>query len=106
MLAPLGTDRSIADLWSALGGELKPSIDLIVTAPFVIDVAQKAGPPVLEEPRLAIVTPQGNEQAGGGRRAGRKASAAVVEPPIPDETRRSGSDHQPGRIVRVREIGR
>lgn len=103
---PLGTDRSIADLWSALGGELKPSIDLIVTAPFVIDVAQKAGPPVLEEPRLAIVTRQGNEQAGGGRRAGRKASAAVVEPPIPDETRRSGSDHQPGRIVRVREIGR
>jgi hypothetical protein len=102
---PLGSDRSIADVWSALGGELKPSIDLIVTAPFVIDVAQPAGPPVLEEPRLAIVTPLGNEDAGGSRRSGR-AAAARAEVPIADETRRSGADRQPGRIVRVRGIGR
>ena len=103
---PLGSDRSIADVWSALGGELKPSIDLIVTAPFVVDVAQPAGPPVLEEPRLSIVTPAGNEQAGGGRRTDRRPAAAEVDRAIPDETRRSGSDHQPGRIVRVRGLGR
>ncbi|GAA4525422.1 DUF4255 domain-containing protein [Amycolatopsis samaneae] len=30
---PLGEGRSLSELWSALGGELKPSIDLLVTAP-------------------------------------------------------------------------
>lgn len=30
---PLGEGRSLTELWSALGGELKPSIDLLVTAP-------------------------------------------------------------------------
>jgi hypothetical protein len=107
---PLGSDRSIADIWSALGGELKPSIDLIVTAPFVVDVSQAAGPPVLEEPRLAIVTPDGHEDAGGSRRsAARRASAkreGPPEPPAPDETRRTGTDRQPGRIVRVRGLER
>ena len=102
---PLGADRSIADVWSALGGELKPSIDLIVTAPFVVAATQAAGPPVLEEPRLAIVTPNGNEDAGGGRRA-RRAAAAPAADVQPDETRRSGADRQPGRIVRVRGLGR
>ena len=29
---PLPEDRSISDVWSALGGELKPSIDVIVSA--------------------------------------------------------------------------
>src|SRR5664280_1546460 len=33
---PLGPDRSIADVWSALGGELKPSLDLVFNAPFVV----------------------------------------------------------------------
>ena len=28
-----GQERSLADIWSALGGELKPSLDLVVTAP-------------------------------------------------------------------------
>lgn len=103
---PLGSDRSIADVWSALGGELKPSIDVIVTAPFVVDVSQAAGPPVLEEPRLAIVTPNGNEAAGGSRRAGRRQPS--VQPGLvqPDETRRLGAEPQPGRIVRVRGLDR
>lgn len=30
---PLPEDRSMSDLWNALGGELKPSVDLVVTAP-------------------------------------------------------------------------
>ena len=30
---PLTEDRSIADLWTALGGELKPSLEVVVTAP-------------------------------------------------------------------------
>ena len=30
---PFTEDRSLSDLWTALGGELKPSLDVVVTAP-------------------------------------------------------------------------
>lgn len=30
---PLAEDRSVSDLWTALGGELKPSLEVVVTAP-------------------------------------------------------------------------
>ena len=30
---PPPEDRAFADVWSALGGELKPSLDLVVSAP-------------------------------------------------------------------------
>src|SRR5699024_7092067 len=32
---PPSEDRGFADVWSALGGQLKPSIDVVVTAPFI-----------------------------------------------------------------------
>jgi len=35
---PPPEDRALSDVWSALGGELKPSLDLVVTTP--IDVAR------------------------------------------------------------------
>ncbi|GGV37360.1 hypothetical protein GCM10010245_59480 [Streptomyces spectabilis] len=40
--------RSLADIWSALGGELKPSLDLAVTVPFPAHPDYDAGPPVTE----------------------------------------------------------
>ncbi|MGX5185033.1 DUF4255 domain-containing protein [Streptomyces avermitilis] len=40
--------RSLAEIWSALAGELKPSLDLVVTAPFPSFPEYDAGPPVLE----------------------------------------------------------
>jgi hypothetical protein len=43
---PPPPDRSLSDVWSALGGELKPSLDLVVTAPFDVQRQQEAGPPV------------------------------------------------------------
>lgn len=43
---PPPEDRSFADVWTALGGELKPSIDLVVTAPIFTARAFEAGPPV------------------------------------------------------------
>ena len=39
-------DRSFADFWSALGGELRPSLDVRVTAPILPGSAEPAGPPV------------------------------------------------------------
>jgi Pvc16 N-terminal domain len=41
---PPPEDRSFADVWSALGGELKPSLDIVVSAPVV------AGPPIQVAP--------------------------------------------------------
>ncbi|MFE6165505.1 DUF4255 domain-containing protein [Streptomyces sp. NPDC056486] len=40
--------RSLADIWSALGGELKPSLDVTVTVPFPAYPDYDAGPPVTE----------------------------------------------------------
>jgi hypothetical protein len=74
---PPPQDRSLSDVWSALGGELKPSLDLVVIAPFEIKVAIPAGPPVLEEPRFSFAGPDRETEdaatpaarAGKGRRA-------------------------------------
>ena len=52
---PVPADRNIADVWSAMGGELKPSLDLIVTAPLDIERSLTAGPPVQEVPFLELV---------------------------------------------------
>ncbi|MGH3826398.1 MAG: DUF4255 domain-containing protein [Pseudonocardiaceae bacterium] len=43
---PPPEDRAFADVWSALGGELKPSLDLVVTAPVDGGRLFPAGPPV------------------------------------------------------------
>ncbi|MFI0814974.1 DUF4255 domain-containing protein [Streptomyces sp. NPDC021098] len=40
--------RSLAEIWSALGGMLKPSLDLVVTVPFPAHPDYDAGPPVTE----------------------------------------------------------
>lgn len=43
---PPPEDRAFADVWSALGGELKPSLDVVVTVPMSTGVVFEAGPPV------------------------------------------------------------
>jgi hypothetical protein len=45
---PPPEDRGFADVWSALGGELKPSLDVVVTTPVDTGVEFPAGPPVRE----------------------------------------------------------
>src|SRR4029077_5739617 len=82
---PPPQDRSISDVWSALGGELKPSLDLIVNAPFDVKVAMPAGPPVLEEPKFSFAGSDGeSDQAAGSAARGRAG----------------GSDEAPGRAAR------
>ncbi|MDT0468093.1 MULTISPECIES: DUF4255 domain-containing protein [Streptomyces] len=46
--------RSIADIWSALGGELKPSLEVVVVAPMPVTADYTVAPPVLE-PMVAVV---------------------------------------------------
>ncbi|MEJ3405455.1 DUF4255 domain-containing protein [Rathayibacter sp. YIM 133350] len=43
---PPPEDRAFADVWSSLGGELKPSLDVVVTAPISTGVVYRVGPPV------------------------------------------------------------
>ena len=52
---PPPQDRALSDVWSALGGELKPSLDVSVIAPLLPDRAVDAGPPVRVEPVLKVV---------------------------------------------------
>jgi hypothetical protein len=46
---PPPEDRALSDVWSALGGELKPSLDLVVIAPFDPTPDIPIAPPVLEQ---------------------------------------------------------
>src|SRR5438445_7946867 len=96
---PPPQDRSISDVWSALGGELKASLDLVVNAPFEVKLAIPAGPPVLEEPRFSFARPDGESEdattpAARGGRARRGAAAAEAAKPVgapgPDGPKASG----------------
>ena len=77
---PPPEDRSFADVWSALGGELKPSLDVVVSAPTDTGQQYHAGPPVIDPARISLGGSGGwppreaREQAGGG---GRRGAAAV-----------------------------
>ncbi|EFC85046.1 DUF4255 domain-containing protein [Parafrankia sp. EUN1f] len=80
---PTGADRGIADVWNALGGELKPSLDLVVVAPFDparVEPVRKlvaADPEVhlrasATDPRApAAPPPPGSRPAGAGPRTRR-----------------------------------
>ncbi|MFG1951410.1 DUF4255 domain-containing protein [Micromonospora sp. NPDC048830] len=42
---PPPEDRAFADVWTALGGELKPSLDVVISAPVDSGRVVEAGPP-------------------------------------------------------------
>lgn len=97
---PPPADRSLSDVWTALGGELKPSLDLVAVAPVVDTREQAAGPPVLEQPRIRV---------GGEPAAGRRLPAATEKPPPvppPEEEVSAGASKQPGRVLRLRGSAR
>ena len=103
---PLGPDRSIADVWSALGGELKPSLDVVFNAPFVVGRSLVAGAPVREAPRLSIARP---DDVAGPERPGRSMRTRRGGPLTPDgtpaaqdETVSGGTKAKPGRTYRIR----
>lgn len=81
---PPPEDRAFADVWSALGGELKPSLDLVVVAPMWTGREYPAGPPV--EGGLTI---DASDLVDGGRDEARRKH---VPPPVADpRARRRGS---------------
>ncbi|MGZ4602065.1 MAG: DUF4255 domain-containing protein [Kineosporiaceae bacterium] len=56
---PPPEDRAFADVWSALGGELKPSLDVVVTAPTDTGQRRETGPPVTAPPRVTVSGQEG-----------------------------------------------
>jgi hypothetical protein len=54
---PPPEDRALSDVWSALGGELKPSLDLVVVLPWDLDRAKETGPPVSQPPVVDLHDP-------------------------------------------------
>lgn len=90
---PVSEGRAATDVWSALGGELKPAIDLRVTAPLA---GQRipAGPPVTEG---IVVRTAGPYSEPGGRHLRYDGSTAQGtgfaisrEKPAPPARRRRG----------------
>ena len=78
-------DRAISDIWSALGGELKPSLDLVVTAPVDTRQVETAGPPVQEPIRFTVHRTTDGVFEDGGRRP-RRAGPEDVVPERQQET--------------------
>lgn len=97
---PASQERSLADIWSALGGELKPSLDVVVTAPIVVSLSSPYGPPVLAGPTIGISGAGAAETASGRRRG---AAAGTPLEPLPEETVPRGADSgRTGVTLRVR----
>ncbi|MGH3622104.1 MAG: DUF4255 domain-containing protein [Sciscionella sp.] len=51
---PPGDDRSFADVWTALGGQLKPSLDLVICAPVAVGLPAPLMPLVSEPLRVSL----------------------------------------------------
>jgi hypothetical protein len=51
---PPPEDRSFADVWSALGGELKPSLDIVVSAPTWTGRVYPAAPHIEAPPEVSM----------------------------------------------------
>jgi hypothetical protein len=103
---PPPEDRALSDTWSALGGELKPSLDLVVTAPIDARGLTHVGPLVMETPRISLEGRSG--QSEEARRRRQPSEQAAVEDqespdvPVPEETMVGGKEPQPGRVFRIR----
>lgn len=126
---PPSQDRSLADVWSALGGELKPSLDVVVIAPIMVGRIAPYGPPVRTSASIGLAAQgeperfagangaNGNGNGKTGKGGTGKAAAAAAESE-PDEGSVGGKVLElipavadpgtpaPGMSLRVRTIRR
>ena len=110
---PPPQDRSLSDVWSALGGELKPSLDLILIAPLLPERFTEAGPPVTSEPRADDGRPRQRlgrdpwwtDRAGGSPTRRQRRRHRPPPAPTADRSRRRAPGQEaelPTRWVRMR----
>jgi len=113
---PPPQDRSISDVWTALGGELKPSLDLVLLAAIDAGTVRRAGPPVLETPRIRVSDGRAVTGDRPRRRPGRRPSPDQASPDqaspdqapgaVPDaaETVTGGRGERKGRTLAIGTI--
>jgi hypothetical protein len=86
---PAPEERSLADVWTALGGELKPSLDVVVTAPIVVAQVAGVGAAVRETPTFVVsqhgVTDPAEAAAKQAGKQAAKQSTASAEDGDPME---------------------
>lgn len=100
---PPPEDRAFADVWSALGGELKPSIDLVVSTPVETGQRYETGPPVTGRPLVDMSGRTGwppVERVGGDRQIGVRAvtgsAADKADAQAPDSAESAAAAAAPG----------
>lgn len=105
---PPPQDRSLSDIWSALGGELKPSLDLVVIAPIEPGRRYETGPPVIELPQIrtgdfSIDPPDVEEER---RKRSTVATSRTTIEDVPGKPgfyrNQVGTDEHPGRTIDIR----
>lgn len=128
---PPPEDRALSDVWSALGGELKPSLDLVVISPFEagpVDLAaglvreglrldmgmsgyaDEGSGPVPVPARRAGKAATGPGKASRAPKAGRGGAKDGAQAPGPEgfntgqETVVGGTREERGRIFRLRDL--
>ncbi|MDQ1568167.1 MAG: hypothetical protein QOF96_3047 [Actinomycetota bacterium] len=100
---PPPQDRALSDVWSALGGELKPSLDLVVMAPWVPAADDDIAPPVQHEPTLHFSRLGGIGPETVMRRSRSGKPDVAPAPDAPAQAVTGGPEPGPGRIVRTRD---
>ncbi|WP_052668060.1 DUF4255 domain-containing protein [Nitriliruptor alkaliphilus] len=100
---PPPPERSIGEIWSAMGGELKPSLELVISAPFVLAETRHAGPPVEEQPRFTFDGAGTSETRSGRPRV--VPGGGEDQGPEIEETIVAGKDDK-GRVLTIRTFDR
>lgn len=77
---PRPDNRKATDVWNGVGGSLRPTIDLVVTAPITSRAHQVAGPPVLETARFSFAGDDVETEDRQARRGGTRPAARSREP--------------------------
>jgi hypothetical protein len=98
---PPPEDRSFADVWTALGGELKPSLDVVVTAPTDTGRSFPAGPAVIHPPTLIAEGINGSAPAETLRRGASEVRNQAGTNQA--GTNQAGTKDEPGGMIRVRK---
>lgn len=81
MAIPPPEDRALSDVWSALGGELKPSLDLVVITPIDLERTEGTAAPVTVPPAIDL-----GADGVATERAGRRDRPYPPQPPPPPHT--------------------
>jgi hypothetical protein len=92
---PPPEDRGFADVWSALGGELKPSIDVVVSAPINTGQQFEVGPPVTTPPLFTF----------SGSKDVPVSEIVALAPPEADQVAAAAETGKPGRTGKPKRAG-